>query len=915
MTLVPVQAQYYTRRLELTGRVLAAAQADSADVPLADATVQLLNLPDSTFAAGGVSDKEGGFRLFCMRKREGVNRFLLKVSFLGMETYQKELRTTIKDSKWEQGTIVLHPKSMTMQEMQIVGELKKMCMKGDTLVYNTDAYKMPDGSVLLELVRRLPGLYFSENGTLMYLDRPISEIRLNGESFFAHDLNIALKNVPVKELEQLKVYETVTEEDRLRGKTEKKQVMDMKTKRNVDATLLATLSAGAANRDKRYLLDGGVNYFKKKGAQIALNGNALNLPGNYDPDRPDMPPMLNSNENGEWNRKKVRLNWKQYFRRVSVNEDFSHTYDGRTDETESSAENYLANTSLFTEQRNRSASRGTGTRFKSILMGMTRGMNLMFIGTVENTHRDKTSQNIMATFDSNPYDYSSRPLDTDNEELASVSTNRMQQQSLQRSHGKSASGGLCLNKMGVRNFLINLNASYAEREQSNLTQNSTRFFRIDSVADRHRYVCTPDKRLDLSAELRYGWHFAGHDDITLNYTVNYLNDKQERSTYDLNSLSAGMEWGVLPPGYASALIDSVSRRADVHSIGHSFAVNYTGKPWSGWQVLLNVVLQPKHLHAVTVTPRKCLADEKYDFLNWKTEVCFEYRSGMAYYAFSYNGERKEPSVNYLLPVTDDDNPLWLSSGNPNLKSPVTHNLNVSFRKGYAWNALVAFRMTDNSLATQTVYDEQTGMRSCQPVNIDGSWNASAKLNYKSSWKDFTLLCNAGYNASNEARFVQNVSSGATEEKGDVRRQTASMETALRYMPKNTEIGFTVRCDLANVHNGLSDTELFTKDYAVSGEFRAFMFAGMEVNTSFACRWRRGYNFASANMNECIWNAGIRYKFLKEKTASIRLEGFDLLKQKKNISYTSSAIENSETRIRCISRYVLFTFSYRFNAFK
>ena len=72
-----------------------------------------------------------------------------------------------------------------------------MYMKGDTLIYNTDAYEMPKGSVLLELVRRLPGLYFSERGQLMYLDKPISEIRLNGEGFFTHDLNIALKNVPV----------------------------------------------------------------------------------------------------------------------------------------------------------------------------------------------------------------------------------------------------------------------------------------------------------------------------------------------------------------------------------------------------------------------------------------------------------------------------------------------------------------------------------------------------------------------------------------------------------------------------------------------------------------------------------------------------------------------------------------------
>lgn len=148
-----VHAQVYTKGLLLKGRILTVERTDSANIsagkgdsisiPLSNATVQLLSVPDSAFAAGGISDKEGKFQLFYTRKRQGVNHLLVKVSYLGMESYQRELRTSMKEQEADLGDITLRPKAMTLQEAQIVGELKKMYMKGDTLIYNTDAYEMP----------------------------------------------------------------------------------------------------------------------------------------------------------------------------------------------------------------------------------------------------------------------------------------------------------------------------------------------------------------------------------------------------------------------------------------------------------------------------------------------------------------------------------------------------------------------------------------------------------------------------------------------------------------------------------------------------------------------------------------------------------------------------------------------------
>ncbi len=76
----------------------------------------------------------------------------------------------------------------------------------------------------------------------------------------------------------------------------------------------------------------------------------------------------------------------------------------------------------------------------------------------------------------------------------------------------------------------------------------------------------------------------------------------------------------------------------------------------------------------------------------------------------------------------------------------------------------------------------------------------------------------------------------------------------------------------------------------------------------------GNDFRVSSLNEGIWNVAIRYKFLKEKNASFKLECYDLLKQQKNVTYMMTVNGYNETRNNCISRFVLFTFNYRFSIF-
>ena len=132
-----------------------------------------------------------------LRNRLRDTRLRVTISYLGMQTLDSVFVTTEGRSDGVShytvvlDSIVLRSHPITTEEVEIIAELQRMYQRGDTIIFNADAYEMPSGSVLLDLVRRLPGLKYEE-GKMRYLGRNIEEIRLNGESFFGAGHKIAL---------------------------------------------------------------------------------------------------------------------------------------------------------------------------------------------------------------------------------------------------------------------------------------------------------------------------------------------------------------------------------------------------------------------------------------------------------------------------------------------------------------------------------------------------------------------------------------------------------------------------------------------------------------------------------------------------------------------------------------------------
>jgi len=176
--------------ISVSGRVV---ESDSKE-PAAQATVQLLSLPDSAYAAGIASSNKGWFTL----PKVKAGKYLLKISYIGFRTKFVPVQLSNNVPEKKMGNIALEPDAVMLSEAVITGTAPEVTVKEDTLEYNSTAYRTPEGAMLEELVKKLPGAEIDDDGNVKINGKEVKKIMVDGKEFFTDDPKTALKNLAGK---------------------------------------------------------------------------------------------------------------------------------------------------------------------------------------------------------------------------------------------------------------------------------------------------------------------------------------------------------------------------------------------------------------------------------------------------------------------------------------------------------------------------------------------------------------------------------------------------------------------------------------------------------------------------------------------------------------------------------------------
>ena len=904
----------------LCGRVVTINSETNDTSVVTNASIKLLSSKDSIKLTETISNPYGSFDLFTNLNKT-YKKLLVKVSAIGMQDtiLVFDPNAKVKDKEMQGykdfGAIVLKEKTLSLEELKVVGELKKMFLKGDTLIYNTDAFKMPSGSVLLELVRRLPGIHFNEYGMMLYGDKIISEIKLNGQSFFQGNMSVALNNMPTQELEQLKIYDTVNSQDSINGSFRKTTVMDMKTKRDISKILFANIAAGTANKWGKYILNGDANIHLSPTSEYSVSTTISSLPTDIPVSRAiglsmDQVSAVSNNDT----RKNVSISVKENLgKKWNLISQASHDHDDFVSIRSSADELYLADNSIF-NLNDRHESRKSNDNKADFRLNKSSGKMMVSIsGNVSRSTSTSSGETTSMSFTENPF-IGDMSTDFSNIDMANIK-NRNRSEGISHSDRKSARAGLNISNAGFEPSKPVLSGrisfSVDENESSSLSSNDVKYYDNGGMASnetRNQWLDNPSRNISFDTGLSFSYRnkFVF---ITAIYKLRYSETDNERNVFQIDGTS--MSVGQFQ--YSDFLhheCDDLYRDSKLKTFNQDITsrISLSDLIGKGWGASVNFSLIPEHVNANTAFKRKDNLDKSYDFFNWAIGTLISKRMNKTSIGLGYNASTQSPDIYQLLPITDNANPLFVTKGNPDLRNRQTHSASLNIRRKF-FNVGVNYSKSVRNISEKTTYNEETGARERMLVNIKGGWDWGANITDTYSYRGFSVKGDASYRHGVAPYIISYGESDMTE---TTRSDFINARMSFRYGNEKWDASAMVGANWMHNESDRADARYSqsVSDYVLKLYLKHYLNKHWDVGGGYSNNWRHGSSLSTANGSDGSLNFCMRFRFLKDLRGSLTLNAFDVLGKQRNVVFSSNATGNRMTTNDSMTRYVLLTFAYK-----
>ena len=909
----------------VSGRVIEAGTKEPVEL----AAVQLLSLPDSAQVAGTTTSTQGYFSL----SKQKPGKYLLKVSFIGYVTKIIPVQLTANVPAKKMGNIELATDAVMLQEAVVVAEAPQVTVVEDTLMYNSSAYRTPEGAMLEELVKKLPGAEIDDDGNVKINGKDLKKIMVDGKEFFGGDVKTGLKNLPVDMVDKLKTYDKKSDLARVTGidDGEEETVLDLTVKKGMNQGWFGNADLGVGTKD-RYTGRMMLNRFVDK-TQFSIIGSANNV-NDQGFSGGGGGPRWRSN-NGLNATKMLGANFATQTNKLELGGSVRYNFQDADISSINSSERFLQNGNSYSNSNNKNRNKGTNLNADFRMEWKPDTLtNIIFRPNFSYGRTNNASRSESGTFNEDPFNLIVNPndyLNFDNlsdDPLKDIRVNATNSASL--SKGKSLSGNATLqvnrklNNRG-RNLTFRGVFGYGDNDNDQYTQSETRYYQLlnhlggDSILYRNQYITTPTRNYNYTAQVTYSEPIAKATFLQFSYQFQYKYSKSDKTTFDLLDYPDWAIGGALPSGYESHAVDSLSKNAEYRYYNHDASVGLRFiRP--KYQLNVGMSFQPQN-STLSYKKGDYMIDTTRTVFNFAPNMDLRFRfSKVSQLRFTYRGRSNQPTMENLLPITDNSNPLNIRMGNPGLKPSFAHTMRLFYNtynaeKQRGIMTHFSFTATQNSISNSTRYNEETGGLITRPENINGNWNAFGMFGFNTALKNkkYTINTFTNVNYQNNVAFLynqdtknndRNTSTGLTL--GE--RVTGSYRNDWFEFSLNGSINYTAERNKLRPEN---NQEPYTYSYGASTNIT--MPWKMTLATNIANQSRRGYRDSSMNRDELIWNAQLAQSLLKG-AATVSFEVYDILRQQSNISRSLSADMRSVSEYNGINSYCMVHFIYRLNIF-
>ena len=918
----------------VSGKVV---EQDTQDAVI-QATAALLS--GEKVVANAVTNVNGGFSI--KAPRDGS--YTLQVTYVGFKTYTKKI--SIKDGKdYHAGTISIEPDAIMLKGATVTAHASKVTLKADTFVYNANAFRTPEGSVVEELVKRLPGAEVSDDGTIKINGKEVKKILVDGKEFMTGDTKTAIKNLPTNIIDRIKAYDQQSDLARVSGieDGEEQTVLDFGIKQGMNKGVMvnADLAAGTKHRYAGRIF-GGV---MKDNLKVFLmtnanNTNDMGFPG--------------GGGGGRWGGGRQGLNAMKmtglnlnYEKKDKLKLDGSIRWNHQDGDvySKSSTETFFSgSTSSYGNSLSQNFSRSNQWNGQMRLEWQPDSMtNIMFRPSFTYRSNDGENSSQSATFDKDPYDYTDDPI-RDVQKIASqygIVKNYSSQNGISYSDNSSLNGRLQFNRKlnnKGRNITVQLNANWGKGTSKSMSNNYSELFLVlnnlgtsDSTYQTNRYSLTPQDNYGYSARITYSEPIFRQVYLQFSYRYEYSYTKSDRATYSLT----GMDYTGIEPIYRNwdAYLDKLPNPLDYYKDQNLSRMSKYKNYNHTAELMLRIVRKAYNLNVgFQVLPQRSHfvqdyqgihADTTRTVTNFTPTLDFRWKkSQTGQLRFTYRGRSQQPSMSDLLDIVDDSDPLRITRGNPGLKPSFTQSFNLFYNDYFqkhqrAVMTFVNFSTTSNSVSNKTTLNSETGGTITRPENINGNWNGnlgfmfntaidSAAFFNVNTFTNLNYAHNVGYVSVNNISESQK---STTKTIGVSERLAASYRNDWLEVELNGSVNYNHSRSELQTNNNLD-----TWQFSYGGMVGVTAPWGTSLTTNLNMQSRRGYADNSMNTNELIWNAQVSQSFLKGNALTISLQLYDILQEQSTISRAISAMQRNDTEYNAITSYAMLHVIYRLNLF-
>lgn len=813
-------------------------------------------------------------------------------------------------------------KEVDLDGVVVTGTKVKFTYRGDTLVYNASAFNVPDGSMLDALVRQLPGAEIKSNGDIYVNGKKIDYLTLNGKDFFKGNNKIMLDNLPHYTVQDLKVYNKSTEKSRLAGtEVEKKDyVMDVELKREYNRGYIANAEAAGGTRDRYMARLFGLYYDDY--TRFSVFSNVNNVNENRRPGREGDWSPSNSPQ-GQVVTKQVGTSLSTQNKAGSLREQFDATasWNDFTDITRTSSEQFASAGNIF----NRTNSTSVQKEFRlnaNNQISYTDESSFYLMSSTSFNYGDGTnnSSTERATFDS------------EDNMAAGSATNRSHTIGLTKFRTTSINENLLFGFKFPWGDMIgfNLNGSYASNKPQDcfsLTDNE--YLRENKNDLRRVYADSHNNTYNYGTEIIYSiqlnnWRIVLNQKYSQNFTsTNQLNYRLERlgglyNRFDQQQLDR------LPTTRDSLLLALDTQNSKTYRL---LTRQYNGEPaltynhnntYFSLKLPYRLVRERINYNCASVDTTavrsKWLVEPSLYFNKWNDK--FDVNA-------SYSLSSIQPSMESLMPIDNDINPLARSINNPNLKTSVTHN--ISGYAGFNFKNKSRLSVGFNSslymdmIGTRTIYNTKTGAYTYMNDNVhSGNWTLNTNADYTGKLDKKGLFAietrlSLDYTKSTDFDIAYDVDiNNAASTLSRV--YTSILRDYLKLSFQKGELSLALVAD-AQWRNSTSNRDNFQTlnayDYNYGMTLSYKLPLGIQLATDLKQYSRRGYGDSSMNTDDLVWNASLARSFCNGRL-TLTAEGFDLLHQLSNTTYTVNAQGRTEVWRNTIPNYVMMHVAYKWS---